>query len=242
VRSSGVGSSLSSLSGASGLNLRGGEDSSGSNIPLSGGAAARGRESSIGTVSDGYRSEATQRALRNAPHRPDYVARGTSHHTMGDAADLGGDEASKRWARDHASEYGLRFPMNNPRARVYEPWHVQSNPNTKVPVPQAAASEALAKAHAAHGHSVRHGGTHIGPTSFHINSTRGQSAEQIGAVVEEKMNKHHARIARGHRLALTDSLRLDRCAPLRMTATDIGALLSHVTPNYLLAAQFDCHG
>jgi hypothetical protein len=57
VKPGGIGSSLPSLSNVPGLNLRGGNtDSSGANIPLSGGAAARGRESSLGHMQPGFRT------------------------------------------------------------------------------------------------------------------------------------------------------------------------------------------
>lgn len=112
-------------------------DGGGYRIPLTGGAAARGYESSIGgmqpgfraklarmmqaapghsDVFSGYRSEAVQERLRRAPHRRGFVAMGTSHHTLGDAADIHGNLP---WFHKHAAEYGLHFPMS------WENWHIQ---------------------------------------------------------------------------------------------------------------------
>jgi hypothetical protein len=125
----------------------------GGSIPLSGGAATRAdsltgmqpefrarlaamfRDAPRGSsVFSGYRSPELQRELYNAPHRPGYVARpGHSHHGAGDAADLRGN---LDWFHAHAPEYGLHFPMS------FERWHIQSDPNTRVPVPQGGPSDA----------------------------------------------------------------------------------------------------
>jgi hypothetical protein len=83
-------------------------------------------------VFSGWRSEADQAGIRRTA-RPGYAARGTSHHTLGDAADIHGD---LDWFHAHAGEYGLQFPMWPPgKKSITEGWHVQGDPNTNVPVP-----------------------------------------------------------------------------------------------------------
>jgi hypothetical protein len=116
------------------------------NIPTTGGAAARAdsvsgmnadfhsrlaammRDAPAGaSVFSGYRSQALQDRLFAHSDRSGHMVARHSHHTRGDAADLKGDLT---WFHKHAGEYGLKFPMS------YENWHIQSDPSTKVPVPQ----------------------------------------------------------------------------------------------------------
>jgi hypothetical protein len=124
-----------------------GGDGAPGDIPVSGGAA--GRQDSISgmqpefrarlaammkdapkgaSVFSGYRSPELQAQLFAHSDRSGHmVARpGHSHHGAGDAADLRGDLG---WFHKNAAKYGLRFPM------PYENWHIQSDPNTRVPAP-----------------------------------------------------------------------------------------------------------
>jgi hypothetical protein len=80
------------------------------------------------SVFSGYRSPALQAQLFARSDRSGHMVAppGRSHHGKGDAADIKGDLP---WFHKHAAEYGLRFPM------PYENWHIQADPNTKVPVP-----------------------------------------------------------------------------------------------------------
>lgn len=69
----------------------------------------------------GYRSTAEQARLY--AQKPHLAAKpGHSLHEKGLAADLSGDLAL---AHRLAPQFGLRFPMLNPRGSKYEPWHVQ---------------------------------------------------------------------------------------------------------------------
>jgi D-alanyl-D-alanine carboxypeptidase len=95
------------------------------------------------SVFSGYRSEALQAQLfANSDRSGRMVARpGHSHHGQGDAADIRGN---LQWFREHAGEYGLRFPM------PWERWHIQSDPNTKVPAPRGLDADIRQRAHAVH--------------------------------------------------------------------------------------------
>jgi hypothetical protein len=118
-------------------------------IPLSGAAAARGADYSIGhmqpefrtrleglmaeakaagvplAVSSGYRDEALQAKLYAASHGSGMVARpGRSQHGKGIGADLRGDLA---WAHAHAAKYGLNFPYIHGGTPRPEPWHIGIN-------------------------------------------------------------------------------------------------------------------
>jgi Phage tail lysozyme len=120
------------------------------NIPLSGGAAGRPdsltgmqpefrarlaammKDAPPGTsVFSGYRSQGLQDMLFAKSNRSGHTVARHSHHTAGDAADLHfSSPAANKWFHDHAAEYGLRFPMS------YENWHIQSDPNTRVAMPE----------------------------------------------------------------------------------------------------------
>lgn len=72
-------------------------------------------------VTDGRRSYAQQADLYK--RKPLLAAPpGHSLHETGKAGDLEGDLV---WAHANAARYGLTFPMLNPKAKKYEPWHVQ---------------------------------------------------------------------------------------------------------------------
>jgi hypothetical protein len=73
-------------------------------------------------VVSGYRSEHLQNQLRHHPHKRGYVAMGTSHHTIGDAADVKASPGCFHWMRGHARQFGLFFPM------IWEKWHIQTDP------------------------------------------------------------------------------------------------------------------
>ena len=76
------------------------------------------------SIESGYRDEATQQQLYDAAvakYGPDEAANwvappGHSNHEKGIAADLSGD---LQWAHEHASEFGLYFPLSN------EDWHIE---------------------------------------------------------------------------------------------------------------------
>lgn len=77
------------------------------------------------SAGSGYRTEAEQKVLYDrykagVPGQARAAAPGKSQHNLGLAMDLKFvDDAARKWAHDHAAEYGLYFPMED------EPWHIQ---------------------------------------------------------------------------------------------------------------------
>ena len=118
-------------------------------VPLSGAAATRGADYSIGhmrpefrtrleglmaeakasgvplSVFSGYRDDALQARLYAASHGSGMVGRpGHSQHGKGIGADLRGNLA---WAHEHAAKYGLNFPYLHGGTPHPEPWHIGLN-------------------------------------------------------------------------------------------------------------------
>ncbi|RXF75083.1 phage tail length tape measure family protein [Hansschlegelia zhihuaiae] len=85
------------------------------------------------SVYSGYRSTSHQARLyaldiaRNGGRPSGMVGRpGGSMHQYGEAADLRFTSPEARsWVHENAGQYGLRFPMNDPRRHPYEPWHIE---------------------------------------------------------------------------------------------------------------------
>jgi hypothetical protein len=98
------------------------------NLDLAMAAAHKATNDTLEIVS-GYRDPEHQRRLFEASDRSGHmVARpGHSFHEKGLAADLGeggalarsADRPALRWLHEHASEFGLHFPMG------WEPWHIE---------------------------------------------------------------------------------------------------------------------
>lgn len=87
-------------------------------------------------LTSAYRSPAVQAALYRASHGSGMVGRPyRSRHNFGDAADLYGFGMGGRgaqvspetadWVHQHAGDFGLYFPMMDPKRHPYEPWHIQ---------------------------------------------------------------------------------------------------------------------
>jgi hypothetical protein len=130
---------------------------------------------------------------------------GRGSRLAGDGAHDGHLNTSKEF-----QEYMNETDKEHPNFLLpYNRTHVPRIPNFGNPAPRKlAAATSLERFHMAHAQLARSSGNHTHNNQvgeIHVHGA-GMHPEQVANLTRQELEKHHARVARGHRLALTDHL------------------------------------